>query len=221
MKNLKGILAAVTMVVVLGGSHSAQATISLTPFSNWGSGTLYTGSGSGSQVIPDNTPAGVAYSVNFGATGLSINNISVSLQLSGGYNSDIYAYLSHGSQIAVLLNQITGTAGNGSGFNVTLVEGTSNPIQTASGTAGAVLTGSAFAAYNNLNTFNNTDPNGNWTLFFADLSAGDTSTLTGFSIGITAVPEPVNVALAIFGGLLAAWSLARWRRNAVSAAASN
>jgi hypothetical protein len=48
---------------------------------------------------------------------------------------------------------------------------------------------------------------------FADLSAGDTSTLTGFSIGITAVPERVNVALAIFGGLLAVGSGWHWRQQ--------
>ena len=60
-----------------------------------------------------------------------------------------------------------------------------------------------------------------WTLFFADLSPGDTSTLNTFSLDITAVPEPVNVALVIFGGLLAVWSAVRWRRDSASAAASN
>ena len=209
MKNLKVVLAALAVGIVFGSGPSASAALS--NFSNGGSGTLYTGSGSSlNQVIPDNTPAGVAYSLNFGTAGLSISDINVSFQTSGGYNGDIYAYLSHGSQIAVLLNQITGTAANGSGFNITLTEGTGQTIQTASGTAGAILSGS-YTAYDNLSTFNSTDPNGAWTIFFADLSAGDTSTLTGFSIGITAVPEPVNVALAIFGGLLGIFGLYRWK----------
>jgi hypothetical protein len=50
-----------------------------------------------------------------------------------------------------------------------------------------------------LASFNGMDPNGTWTLFFADLSAGNTSTLNGWSLDVTAVPEPVNVAMAILG----------------------
>ena len=38
-----------------------------------------------------------------------------------------------------------------------------------------------------------------WTIFFADLGAGDTSTLNDFNIGITALPEPATWALIIFG----------------------
>ena len=45
---------------------------------------------------------------------------------------------------------------------------------------------------------------GTWTLFFADdASGGGTSTLNSWSLGITAVPEPVNVALAFFGVCMA------------------
>ena len=208
MKILKGILAMVAVWAVLGSDYSMQAAITVTDFSNGGSGTLYTGSGSGSQVIPDNSPVGVAYSINFAATGLSLSDISVTLNLSGGYNGDIYAYLSHGSQIATLLN--ANSAVSGSGMNVTFVEGTGNPIPTG---GSGILTGSSFTAYSDLATFNSTDPNGNWTLFFADLSAGDTSTLTGFSVGITAVPESVNMALAIFAGLLVVGGVIRRQRK--------
>jgi hypothetical protein len=52
-----------------------------------------------------------------------------------------------------------------------------------------------------LSAFNGLDPNGTWTLFFADLSAGDQSTLVNWSLDITMVPEPVNVALGIFAGV--------------------
>jgi subtilisin-like proprotein convertase family protein len=52
-----------------------------------------------------------------------------------------------------------------------------------------------------LSYFNGLDPNGTWTLFFADRSAGDQSTLVGWSLEITTVPEPVNVALGIFAGV--------------------
>jgi hypothetical protein len=44
------------------------------------------------------------------------------------------------------------------------------------------------------------DPNGIWTLSFANI-VGDYNTITGWSLNVTAVPEPANVALSIFGGL--------------------
>ena len=201
MKTLKSIVAAVTLGVVLGSSLSAPAALTVTDFSNGGSGTLYTGgSSSGSQVIPDNTPDGVGYSFNFtDPAASSISDISVTLDLTGGYNNDIYAYLSHGSTLVVLVDQITGTAGTGSGFNnVVLNEGTGGTIQ--SGT---------YTADQNLAGFNGANPNGSWTIFFADRNPGDTSTLTGFSVNLTAVPEPVNVALGVFGGLFAVVGLVR------------
>jgi hypothetical protein len=50
-----------------------------------------------------------------------------------------------------------------------------------------------------------------WTLFIADLSGGSVSTLNSFSLDITAVPEPVNVALGTFGGLMGVGVLVRSR----------
>ena len=206
MKTLKCFMAAAIVGTVLGSGHPAQATLS--DFST-SDGITYTGGGSSlSQVIPDNTAAGVAYSINFGTSGLNISDISVTLNLSGGYNGDIYAYLSHGSQSVVLLNQITGAA-NSSGFNITLVEGTGSSIQTAAGMAGQTLTGT-YTANQNLVSFNNTDPNGSWTIFFADLNPGDTSTLNGFSISMTAVPEPITWALGIFGAGALLLTAGRW-----------
>jgi len=207
MKNFKGILAAVSVWIVIGGSRPAQAALSFTGPGGGGSGD-YTVSTSPAIIIPDNNPSGVAYSINFAASGLTVGNITVSINLSGGYNGDIYAYLSHGSQISTLLNGPSAGL-SGSAMNITFVEGTGSPIPT---TSSANLSGS-YTAYADLATFNNTAPNGNWTLFFADLSAGDTSTLNSFSLDITAVPEPVNVALAIFAGLLGVGSVVRWRQQ--------
>jgi hypothetical protein len=61
------------------------------------------------------------------------------------------------------------------------------------------------------------NPNGTWTLFIADLSGGEQSTLVSWSLDITAVPEPVNVALGIFAGVFLVVILARSRpvRNRV------
>ena len=56
---------------------------------------------------------------------------------------------------------------------------------------------------NNNSIYGGKDPNGVWTLFFADVSAGGgPATLNGWSLDITAVPEPVNVALAGFAGVM-------------------
>jgi subtilisin-like proprotein convertase family protein len=206
MKNLTIFLAATTVGAVLGGTLPARAAIDFT-----GSGGDYTATATGlTQVIPDNNPSGVAYALNFGATGLSISDVTVSFATSGGYNGDIYAYLSNGSQLVQLVNQITGAPGT-SGFNVTLEEGTGSTIQSAPGTVGQPLSGTSFTAAQDLAGFNTADPNGSWTLFFADLHSGDTSTLNSFSVGITAVPEPVNVALGVFGGLLLAGFFIRSR----------
>ena len=45
------------------------------------------------------------------------------------------------------------------------------------------------------------NPNGSWTLFFADMSAGEQSQVVSWELDISAVPEPVNIALAIFGAV--------------------
>jgi subtilisin-like proprotein convertase family protein len=212
MKIFKVILAMVMAGAILTNSRLAEAAITTSDFSTSDGGATYTGGGSGSQVIPDNTPAGAGYSINFGDTGVSIGNISVTLNLSGGYDGDIYAYLSHGNQSVVLLNQITGAA-TSSGFNVTLIEGTANSIQTAPGTAGQPLTGPMYSANQDLVSFNNTDPNGTWTIFFADLGAGDTSTLNSFSVSLDAVPEPGTWGAISGAGLLGLCGVRAWRQR--------
>ena len=63
-----------------------------------------------------------------------------------------------------------------------------------------------------LAAFNGLNPNGDWTIFFRDASLVDVSTLNGWSVGVTPVPEPVNLALGVSAGLLLAVGLWRaWR----------
>jgi subtilisin-like proprotein convertase family protein len=181
------------------------------------------------QYIPDSPAGGVAYSFGFEDTGLRISSITVTLAISGGYNGDIYASLSHGSGYAVLLNRVGGSVGNpygsgSSGFAVTLNMGLLNDIHSASGTFGQPITGGDYSAdgrisytattrdtTHTLDVFNQADPYGTWTLDFADLSPGSVSTLHGWSLDITAVPipEPVNVALGCFAGLFLLVTLVR------------
>src|ERR1017187_7746356 len=96
-------------------------------------GGHYAASWSGpAQGIPDNDLSGVAFALDFAATGLHITDISVSIVTSSGWNGDLYAYLSHGSDYAVLLNRV-GAVCNGadgystSGLNILLQPDNTHP----------------------------------------------------------------------------------------------
>ena len=192
------------------------------------SALVNTFSWSGSQVIPDNNASGVAYSFNFVGGPLVVTNVSVSLNIAGGWDGDLYAYLSHGSGFSVLLNRIGSTSGNSggsgvSGMNVLLSDSYAIDIHTATNNP---LTGnfapdgrnvSPFTALNTdprtalLSSFNGIDPNGSWTLFFADVSPLAISTIQSWSVNIGAtVPEPGSLALvALAGTVLLARRFAR------------
>jgi len=179
--------------------------------------------------------------------GSSLTDIKVTLNLtSGGYNSDLYAYLSYGGVLVPLLNRIGLSSTHGFGApgqglnNVTLSDAGSANIHTyvAGGstlsgtykpdgqTTSPLSSASSFAADGGSITldavgtgFGTMNPNGRWTLFFADVVAGGgNSSLSGWSLDITAVPEPVNMALGLFGVLFAgAIAVRRWlTRKAVS-----
>jgi len=57
------------------------------------------------------------------------------------------------------------------------------------------------------------NPNGEWTLFFADMSGGSVSTLTSWSLNIEPVPEPVTVALCIAGVIFGGFRFVRHFRS--------
>ena len=167
-------------------------------------------------VIPDGNPSGWSDTRAVSIPQTGITDVNVRLTLSGGYNGDLYGYLVFNGGFAVLLNRV-GT-GSGSepqfsyGFstaglnNVRLDDSASPNIHTV---ANPAANGTYASDGGTLASFNGLDPNGSWTLFFADLSAGDQTTLTSWSLEITAVPEPVPAALGLFGGLLALGGLVR------------
>jgi len=174
---------------------------------------IATGSWAG-VIIPDGNPVGITQTFTESGLGTSISGVTLNLNISGGNNGDLYAYLSYDGVLVNLLNRPGVTTGNplgytDPGFNVTLSDGGYANINSYGGNGGAQLTGTynaaggsaAFGAFNTLN------PNGTWTLFVADLSGGDgsnVSTLNGWTLGITAVPETVNLALLVFGGVVTA-----------------
>ena len=198
-------------LLTLGTWQTVSATIYSVGEVN-GSGTSL------NQTIYDATPSGVSSSLQVSGELGSLTSVAVTLNVSGGFNGDLYAYLSYNGTLVTLLNRVGTGSGNAiqsaygfstAGFNnVTLSDaGTGGNIHDMQTPGSAV---SYAADGGSLSLFNGTDPNGTWTLFFADLSGGNVSTLNGWSLDITAVPEPVNVALGIFAIAAAGIGLSRW-----------
>jgi subtilisin-like proprotein convertase family protein len=171
--------------------------------------------------IPEGSPVGITtYQTFQNLTSSPITGVNVNLDISGGYNGDLYGYLTlqdanGNTATEVLLNQIGTSPSNpfgssGSGMNVILSDsGTANgSIHWATGIpTGTWLPDSA----NTLDgTFGGLTANGTWTLFLADMSVGGgTSTLVSW--GLDVVPEPAETGLLVMGG--AALALAAWRRH--------
>ncbi|MEI8043021.1 MAG: hypothetical protein WCL11_16540 [Verrucomicrobiota bacterium] len=188
-----------------------------------GSGGSYTASSDGAQTIPDYPGSGIAFGLSFDFAGMGrITDISVNFTTISGWNGDLYAYISHGDGLAILLNRVGASTGNADGYgtagfnNLTLALGGIDDIHTVATPA----TGGTYAAdgrldytindrNNTLSVFNDANPNGAWTLFFADESAGNVASLSSWNVNVTAVPEPANVALAIFGVCAAGVGLGR------------
>jgi subtilisin-like proprotein convertase family protein len=223
--------------LLLGFCLSASAAV-YSP--SWSSGFANSGN------IPDANPTGWSDSRVVSIADASITDISVHLNISGGFNGDLYAYLSYNGVLIPLLNRVGVAASSpassfgysDTGFDITLTStgndvhfyGRNSPTFNGNGQ----LTGSwavdgrnidpqsapgdfDSASRNTFSDLNGLNPNGTWTLFFADMSGGSQSQVVSWGLDITAVPEPANVALGIFGGLLAVGGFWRARRSAQSA----
>jgi subtilisin-like proprotein convertase family protein len=169
--------------------------------------------------IPAGNPVGVESTGIFTAApaGDVVVGISVDLNISGGYNGNLAAYLvAPNGTVVMLMDQpgvsVDGFGASSSGMNLTLSDAGSTSIQSVTGGAG-LLTG-IYQADQTLGTFNNTVANGAWELYFADLaSGGGNPVLNSWSLdlGVTPVPEPVLLALLVFFGLVALhWCLGRF-----------
>lgn len=180
-------------------------------------------------VIPDNNTNGLRSSIDFNSSMVSISDVNVWLTITNGWNGDLHAVLQHGSTSAVLLNRVGRRASDTSGydepgFNVKLDDQAANgdihlyrlTLFGNNATAlGGPLTGvwapdgrslDPVLAFDTsprtslLGAFNGSDPNGLWTLFVEDASAGDVSRLVSWGIEITGVvPEPSVVCLLLAG----------------------
>jgi hypothetical protein len=214
MKTIQTLLTVVVAGLVITSNQPTQAA----PYSlvgPGGVGTYSSGTISPNQVILDNSPVGVGYGFDFSESGLKVDSLVLTLNMSGGFNSDMYGYLQHGGTLIELFNPASFSAGGASGstLNLSLASGTGlSSLSTA--TAANLAGGSTYAAFGDLNGFVGAQPFGLWTLYFADQGAGDKMTLNGFSLDIAVVPEPTTWATMIFFGIgFAGFQTVRHIRN--------
>jgi subtilisin-like proprotein convertase family protein len=188
------------------------------------------------QVIPDNNLSGISSTFTVGEdTGIdSLSYVQLHLNISGGFDGDLYAYLTHNGQTAILLNRI-GTSGadafgsSQAGMNILLNDSIgANNIHTA----GILVSGTTYQSDgryaspidlvgvnaagtgDNLDNFFGQSASGDWTLFIADADKNGVATLDSWELEIAEVPEPVNVAMVIFAtGFVLAQSLRCWKRR--------
>jgi subtilisin-like proprotein convertase family protein len=164
--------------------------------------------------IPDGGLAGVASQANVSGIGNGIGDLLLTLDISGTYNGDLYAYLSHNGNSVVLLNRVGNSPTDSLGYDdhgirVTFQDGAPNihnyrdTLGNPAGTL-APLTGTWGPDGRRLSPFNvngtetpttalssflGSDLNGDWTLFVADVDGGDLNTLNSWSLEFVAVPE--------------------------------
>src|SRR4026209_1633048 len=74
----------------------------------------YTGS---PFVVPDGNPNGAWSTVTVQDSGPILTGLTVNLTVNGGYNGDLYAYLSYNGRLIPLLNRIGLSSGNAFGWN--------------------------------------------------------------------------------------------------------
>ena len=149
------------------------------------------------------------------------------------FNGDLYATLSHNGTLVVLLNRPGRDAGlpfgyGDSGLSITFDDqagapdahtyrlGLAGPFPSPGAVTGVVSTDgrlvdpdlveTASPRSGSLNDFVGGDPNGQWTLFVADLSSGGAARLDSWAINFIPVPEPVPASLMLVGALcLGSW----------------
>jgi len=174
------------------------------------------------QPVPDGLTSGLSDTRSLSMPGFNnVLDLQVRVTISGGFNGDYYAYLTHGSGFSILLNRSGRTSANpigygGAGFDVTFTMQPANDIhlyENYVAPAGPltglwapdarninpslVLDTTSRSAF--LNSFAGSDPNGSWTLFVVDSDSGAQGSLVSWGLDITAVPEPGTTALVITG----------------------
>jgi hypothetical protein len=169
--------------------------------------------------IPNGNPVGVTEQLNVAGLSGSVSSVTVALDITGGFNGDLYAYLVNPlGQMVILLNRsgVSGSSLSGysdAGFNITLAasgndihyydnftptftDGQLTGTWAADGrnidpqSAGSVFSSTSPTAGLNLyNGVNGGDMNGTWTFFIADMAAGGGSPVLN-SVALTIMTVP-------------------------------
>jgi len=198
-------------------------------------------------LILDENPNGLNSVIQVSGVNGPIQSFNVTLDITGGFNGDLYAYLVSPTGAFIVLFNRTGIGGNDffgyddTGFNLTFSSTAVNNIHnyrnlsyTLNGSG--QLTGTWAADGCNidpqsspslfdttspstpLSSIIGTNPNGDWTLFVADLSGGYQSTWHDWSLGlVSAVPEPSTGQLGLLAGLFG-WVIFHWHQRTKSSA---
>jgi hypothetical protein len=189
--------------------------------------SLLTWSASPNATIPDNSPSlGAASDIYIASGDSQLSGIvnpyvaqlmSVQFTITGGWDGDYKIVLSHTdgttAQSVTLLNMLLSGAAANSGFNnVTLAVGNTDINSAGSSSSTTAITGTwAPQGGVNFNSFQNISPTGDWLLYVTDNQSGDQGTFASWSLNLDVVPEPVNVALGVFGVLLGGSALVRYQ----------
>jgi len=216
------------MMVLVLALTATLAEATLQPILN------YSQTFSGGTIL-DGNPVGQNFTGQFTAADNPLATVvaaAVTLNISGGYNGDLYAYLvAPNGMVQLLLNQPGNLSGNGmnvtltsylmnsGGFVIngapggdqTLTASTQPGIQSAND-SGGTLTGNyqpsdslLYQGVHDAQHYGGTGPlaDGTWTLFFSDLtSGGGDATLNSWTLNLAVVPEPVTLALGLFAAML-------------------
>jgi len=197
MKTKLGIAAS---LLLAGTIHAAVVDY------NWSGGFV------NGTVVPDNNTNGWADSRKLSGLNGTVSGLAVTLDLTGGWNGDLYAYVQYGSGFTALLNRVgvseAHPSGNaGEGVQVTFSADGTPGLHTYLGNGTGLLTGVWQPDGAGFNSFLGLNPNGDWRLFVADLGGGDLMTVNswGLHLELSAVPEPSEWAAMSFGLLGLAW----------------
>jgi hypothetical protein len=203
-----------TLTLLLSAGAANAATVITETFSM-----------STTSVIPDGDLSGLVQIINPATSITTVDMITITLNTTGGWNGDLYAYLWHDGTLSVMVNRPGRTSADPlgsatSGMTLTLADSATTDLHLASGALSGTFQpdGRAIHPSSSLDTTPRTDnlakfvgstASGDWRLFIADASSGDEATLTSWSITLTgAVPEPSSALL-----MVAALGLATRRRR--------
>jgi subtilisin-like proprotein convertase family protein len=178
--------------------------------------------------IPDADLSGILQTITPTVNISSLDLVTVTLNTTGGWNGDLYAYLWHEGTLSVLVNRPGRTTANPdgsatSGMNLTLADSAATDLHLAPGALSGtfqpdgrdlhpLLSMDTSVRTDALSDFLVTAPGGEWRLFIADVAGGEEATLVSWSISLTGpaiIPEP-SIGLL---GAAAALSLLRRRRS--------